>query len=73
MAQTFGAWLTQQQHREDAIGDFAKDFIGACRWRKEDPETLSDDQVRWQMLCLDACIEATRAFNRAKREWRSLA
>lgn len=69
MAKSFGSWLKAQQHRDDPIGDLAQDFITACKWRKENPERLGDDDVRFQMDCLSASVEAIRAFRQAKREW----
>jgi hypothetical protein len=69
MTQAFGTWLKQQQHRDDPIGDFAQDFITACKWRKENPSTKTTDHVRFQMACLSASAEAYDALKQATAEW----
>jgi hypothetical protein len=68
MAQSFGSWLKAQQHRDDAIGDLAQDFLSACRWRKEDPLTKTRDHVAFQMACLGACSDAYQALDAAAAE-----
>jgi hypothetical protein len=71
MAQSFGSWLKAQQHRDDAIGDLAQDFLSACRWRKEDPLTKTRDHVAFQMACLSACSDAYEALDAAAAEWQA--
>ena len=70
MTTTFGSWLIDQQHRNDPIGDLAKDFSSACKWRNEDPAAKSPDQVSFQMDCLGACDLAYEALDAAATEWR---
>lgn len=71
MTKTFGAWLKAQQHRDDLVGDLARDFISACRWREEDPLTKTRDHVAFQMGCLSACPEAYEALDVAAIEWQA--
>lgn len=70
MAKSFGSWLKAQKHRNDLIGDLAKDFITACRWREEDPLTKTRDHVAFQMACMNACSEAFEALDAAELEWK---
>jgi hypothetical protein len=69
MAQSFGTWLKHQSERGDAIGDFAADFVTACRWRKENPRTKTRDHIYFQMACMSACSEAYEALDAAAAEW----
>jgi hypothetical protein len=39
-SETFGSWLLRQQHRDDPIGDLAKDFIQDFRWNEFDPHLI---------------------------------
>lgn len=71
MTQPFGAWLKDQQHRNDPTGDLAKDFLSACRVRKEDPLTKAHDDVRFQMACMSACSDAYEALEAAVAEWQA--
>lgn len=69
MTESFGTWLKDQAHRDDPIGDLAKDFISACKWRNEDPAAKAPHHVRYQMGCLDASTEAYAALDQAAAEW----
>lgn len=71
MPKTFGAWLKAQQHRDDQIGDLAKDFITACKWRKEHPLAFQPEDLQLQMTCLGACNAAQQAFKAACKEWKA--
>lgn len=71
MAQTFGAWLKRQAHRDDFIGDLAQDFLTACKWRDSDPSALDEAGIRYQMACLGACTKAYTALDDAVVEWKA--
>ena len=71
MPKTFGAWLKAQQDRNDPVGDLARDFIDACRWRKEHPPAFEPDDLKLQMDCLGASDAAYDAFDAACAEWRA--
>jgi uncharacterized protein YozE (UPF0346 family) len=62
----FTAWLFRQRHRDDPIGDLARDAFHDSDWPRR--ATRFDEFER----CLDkadACQEAQRALLRAWGEW----
>lgn len=74
MAQTFGAWLKRQAHRDDFIGDLAQDFIRDINATGHGyPSQWSPRSLRHRLMYLDACPGAFDALEAAVTEWKQLA
>lgn len=64
MHESFGAWMRRQQHREDAVGDLARDLAA-------DPLRPADDHVTTVLdyvarvggdIAATACVAASREW-----------
>ncbi|MBB6343778.1 hypothetical protein FHU36_000287 [Nonomuraea muscovyensis] len=71
---TFGAWLAGQAHRNDPIGDLARDYLAACgcgegSCSRNRPRSV--DGVRRDLDNHSAIAAAYAALDRAAAEWRS--
>lgn len=67
---TFAEWLQQQDHRDDTVGDLARDFTAAARigmhgHHYDTPEALLAALPR------TASTEAREATEQAGNEWRA--
>jgi hypothetical protein len=59
----FGTWLRRQVHRDDPVGDLARDFKQSrCR-------AYTEAGVRKSLNVHDACQGAWDALDRAVEEW----
>jgi len=66
MTTHFSTWLRRQTHRDDPVGDLARDAKADRDW----PGPTSDLQALQRHLALKrACPEARAALKRAHREW----
>ena len=64
---TFTAWLRTQTHRNDPIGDLARDFTADPRART----ARSPNGVQSLLLEAGACHEAHEACDAAAKEWQT--
>jgi len=65
---TFGRWLRQQKHRQDSVGDLARDFIAdGCAKRLSSFRSIA----RHIEECHDPCDAAIEALYRAYFEYRA--
>ena len=62
----FGIWLLEQRHRNDPVGDLARDYAYG-----EGPMGTSN-QVRAHLKAAGASRVALAAFNMAVTEWEAL-
>lgn len=70
---TFGAWLAAQNHRDDPVGDLARDYLeqcgcdtGSCNHQGR-PQSV--EEVRQDLDDHGAIPEAYGALDRAAAEW----
>lgn len=66
---TFVSWLRLQRHRNDPIGDLAKDAL-------VDPElgpNFSVEDLRQRLIDANACVGAREALHQARKEYRAWA
>ena len=63
----FYAWLKQQKHRRDPVGDLARDAIRDRDWPKRKGAPLSE--CREYLEDIGACRDAMKAFYRAQKEY----
>jgi hypothetical protein len=72
MAQSFGSWLKAQQHRDDAIGDLAQDFLlDIKRTPFKRPSDWSPTKLFWRMKARGASACVRCLLPRAEREWKA--
>lgn len=66
----FADWLLAQTHRDDAVGDLARDFAEPGPHDCLDAATVDD--VRAELDYYDAAPAVYRALDEAAAEWRLL-
>lgn len=71
---TFGAWLSRQTHRDDAVGDLARDYTAVCPCDSCNTRTsrrYSVHGVRGELDDHDASAAAYDALDQAANEWQN--
>ncbi|MGN7704078.1 hypothetical protein [Cellulosimicrobium sp. 22601] len=70
--QTFHAWLTAQRHRNDPVGDLARDYVLGARLTRAEGghrRATDPDDLRALLLDLRACDGALDSLDLAATEW----
>ncbi len=66
-AVSFRAWLRRQEHRDDPVGDLARDAADDRMF----PHVGKLDTIVGYLLLMHACHEAVEAARVAHAEWRA--
>lgn len=69
---TFSSWLLQHQHRDDVVGDLARDFSAAVALQVH-PEQFETPEGLLTELSAIASPEALDAVLEAGQQWRNKA
>jgi uncharacterized protein YozE (UPF0346 family) len=62
---TFNAWLRRQRHRQDPVGDLARDAFSDPHW-----PPVARHQRKY-LVGVNSCEGAMAALDRAHTEWRA--
>jgi hypothetical protein len=66
----FGTFLKKQRHRDDPVGDLARDFLQDLSMCHIRPSTfLTSMKLRKRLTKMGACPDALEALDRANSEW----